>query len=123
MGVEDLDAMVLTQPDADHVAGLVEALELFAVERVYLNGGKSDSQTFGNFMVGVEAESATVTAVSKGDIIPLGNLELNVVHPGELSGDSNVDSLVLLLDSAEVEVLLTGDAEISRQSLRYKDAK
>jgi competence protein ComEC len=111
MGIEDLDAIALTHPDADHVAGLVEVLEMFPVERIYLNGGGSNSQTFGNFMVGVEAEGATVITVTRGDTIPLGGLTLKVLHPGELSGDSNGDSMVLLLDCAEVEVLLTGDAE------------
>jgi beta-lactamase superfamily II metal-dependent hydrolase len=111
MGIKDLDAIALTHPDADHVAGLVEVLEMFPVERVYLNGGDSDSQTFGNFMAGVEIEGATVATVSRGDTIPLGGLTLSVVHPGELSGDSNEDSMVLLLDCSNVEVLLTGDAE------------
>ena len=111
MGIQDLDAIALTHPDADHVAGFVEVLEMFPVERVYLNGGESDSQTFGNFMASVEAEGATVATVSRGDTISLGGLTLSVVHPGELSGDSNEDSLVLLLDCSDVEVLLTGDAE------------
>ena len=84
---------------------------MFPVERISINGGDSDSQTFGNFMAGVEAEGAAVATVSRGDTIPLGGLTLNVVHPGELSGDSNEDSVVLLLDCAEVETLLTGDAE------------
>ena len=29
MGIKDLDAITLTPPDADHVAGLVEVLEMF----------------------------------------------------------------------------------------------
>ena len=111
MGIEDLDAIALTHPDADHVAGLVEVLEMFPVERIYLNGGESDSQTFGNFMAGVEAEGATVATVTRGDTIPLGDLNLKVLHPGELSGESNHDSMVLLFDCRDVEVLLTGDAE------------
>ena len=111
MGIKDMVGIALTHPDADHVAGLVEVLEMFPVERISLNGGDSDSQTFGNFMAGVEAEGAAVATVSRGDTIPLGGLTLNVVHPGELSGDSNEDSVVLLLDCAEVETLLTGDAE------------
>jgi beta-lactamase superfamily II metal-dependent hydrolase len=111
MGIEDLDAIALTHPDADHVAGLVEVLEMFPIERIYLNGGESESQTFGNFMAGVDAEGATVTTVTRGDTMHLGGLTLKVVHPGKLSGDSNEDSMVLLLDCAEVEVLLTGDAE------------
>ena len=41
MGIKDLDAIALTHPDADHVAGLVEVLEMFLVERIYLNGGNN----------------------------------------------------------------------------------
>ena len=111
MGIKDMVGIALTHPDADHVAGLVEVLEMFPVERISLNRGDSDSQTFGNFMAGVEAEGAAVATVSRGDTIPLGGLTLNVVHPGELSGDSNEDSVALLLDCAEVETPLTGDAE------------
>ena len=41
MGIKDLDAITLTHPDADHVAGLVEVLEMFLVEHIYLNGGNN----------------------------------------------------------------------------------
>ena len=108
LGVFDLDAIVATHPDADHIAGLVEVLELFSVERIYLNGGQSRSQTFVNFMVSVYAEGAEVVMVTLGDTIPLGELLLRVLHPWISTGDSNADSMVLLLDCGEIEVLLTG---------------
>ena len=111
LGITDLDAIAMTHPDADHIAGLVEVLEMFQVERIYLNGGEKGTQTFASFMAAVGAEGAVVTTVSRGDTIPLGNLTLQVLHPGTLTGNSNVDSMVLLIDCGEVEVLLTGDAE------------
>ena len=111
LGITDLDAIAMTHPDADHIAGLVEVLDMFQIERIYLNGGVSGTQTFANFMAAVNAEGAEVTTVSRGDAIPLGNLTLQVLHPGTLTGNSNVDSMVLLIDCDEVEVLLTGDAE------------
>ena len=111
MGVTDLDAIAATHPDADHIAGLVEVLKMYDIEDIYLNGGSSDTQIFGDFMAGVDGEGAEVRMVSRGDVISLGPLELTVVHPGELIGDSNVDSMVLLLDCGEVEVLLAADAE------------
>ena len=116
MGVTDLDAIAATHADADHIAGLVEVLKMYEIEDIYLNGGSSDTQTFGNFMAGVDAEGAVVRVVSRGDVISLGPLEIVVVHPGELTGDSNVDSMVLLLDCGEVEVLVTGDAEKASES-------
>ena len=115
LGVTDLDAIAMTHPDADHIAGLVEVLELYEIERIYLNGGESGTQTFARFMAGVNAEGADVLTVGRGAVISLGGLVLEVLHPGVLSRDTNRDSMVLLLDCGEVEVLLTGDAEVQSE--------
>ena len=84
--VFDLDAIVATHPDADHIAGLVEVLELFSVARIYLNGGQSRSQTFVNFMASVYAEGAEVVIVTLGDTIPLGGLLLRGSAPLDSHG-------------------------------------
>jgi beta-lactamase superfamily II metal-dependent hydrolase len=111
LGIEDLDAIAMTHPDADHIAGLVEALELYRIERVYLNGGETDTKTYENLVSGIEGEGAQVSTFSRGDVIPLGDLNIQVLHPGELTGDSNIDSMVLLVSCGQVEVLLMADAE------------
>jgi beta-lactamase superfamily II metal-dependent hydrolase len=111
LGVTDLDAIAMTHPDADHIAGLIEALDLYPIERIYLNGGDSDSQTFEKFIADSRSEGALIATVSRGDKIELGAITMSVLHPGPLSGDSNVDSMVLLLDCGDVEVLLMADAE------------
>ncbi|MSQ06681.1 MAG: MBL fold metallo-hydrolase [Dehalococcoidia bacterium] len=111
LGVKDLDAVAMTHPDADHIGGLPEVLELYPIERIYLNGGASDTQTFGELTAGIAAEAATVTTVARGDVIPLGGLQVQVLHPGALSDDSNEDSMVLLVSCGGVSLLLTGDAE------------
>jgi beta-lactamase superfamily II metal-dependent hydrolase len=114
LGIEDLDAIAMTHPDADHIAGLVEALALYRIERVYLNGGETDTKTYENLVSGIEGEGAQVSTVSRGDnnnVIPLGDLNIRVLHPGELTGDSNVDSMVLLVSCGQVEALLMADAE------------
>ena len=39
LGIQDIDAIAATHPDADHIAGLTEVLAMYKVENVYLNGG------------------------------------------------------------------------------------
>ena len=113
LGVTDLDAILATHADADHLAGLVAVLEEdYQIERIYWNGQTSDTKTFESFMDLWDAEGAEVLVVSRGDTISLGELTIRVLHPGDLSGDRNVDSIVLLVGCGTVDVLLTGDAEI-----------
>ncbi len=111
LGVDDLDALLATHADADHVAGLAAILEDYDVERIYWNGVPSDTDTFENFMALSEDEAAELKVIARGDVITLGDLKIRVLHPAELTGDSNVDSIVVLVQCGPVEVLLTGDAE------------
>ena len=118
LGIQDIDAIAATHPDADHIAGLTEVLAMYKVENVYLNGGQSSTATHADFLDAVEQEGAIVSTLQMNDTFNLGGMVIKVLHPYQLTGDSNVDSLVLQLGCGDVQVLLTGDAEIeSEQSM------
>ncbi len=112
LGITDLDAVLATHADSDHISGLVEVFDLFQIERFYWNGQVHDTLAFQNLMTAAQTEGSVITVSTRGDTIPLGNLSLQVLHPSTLSGDSNVDSIVVLLSCGTVAILLTGDAEI-----------
>ena len=118
LGIQDIDAIAATHPDADHIAGLTEVLTMYKVENVYLNGGQSSTATHADFLDAVEREGAIVSTLRMNDTFNLGDMVIKVLHPYQLTGDSNVDSLVLQLGCGDVQVLLTGDSEIaSEQSM------
>ena len=118
LGIQDIDAIAATHPDADHIAGLTEVLAMYKVENIYLNGGQSSTATHADFLDAVEQEGAIVSTLQMNDTFNLGGMVIKVLHPYQLTGDSNVDSLVLQLGCGDVQVLLTGDSEIeSEQSM------
>ena len=112
LNIKDLDAIAATHPDADHIAGLIEVLGMYDVERIFLNGGQSSSKTFATFSDLVRREGAAVSVLQRNNTIQLGDMSIEVIHPAGLTGDSNADSLVLQLGCGDVIVLLMGDSEI-----------
>jgi len=116
LGITNVDVVLATHPDADHIAGLVEAFDLFTVERFYWNGQTHTTQTFGNLKRAWESEGSVITVSKTGDTIPLGNLNLQVLHPSSLATDKNVNSIVVSLTCGSVDVLFTGDAEVPSEA-------
>ena len=106
-----LEVMVATHPHADHIGGLIGVLDAFEVDEVWLNGDASTSQTYSQFMYEVKSEGAQVYEARRGDAIQVGELVFNVLHPVNLSGTTNNNSIVLSLHYGEVDFLFTGDAE------------
>lgn len=120
-GVEELDGLVATHPDADHIGGLPDVLDAFPVSKVYVSGDASKATTtFNTFLRAVEREvrqeGAQVLEVRAGTRVDWGGAEVVALSPppeveGGLFGDSNEDSVALLLTFGAARVLLPGDAE------------
>jgi len=109
--VPDIDLLVATHPDADHIGGLDEVLEQYDVLEVWTNGATSGTQAYQDFAGAVGMEGAVERQIRRGYSTQYGGVTLTVLHPAEpLTGDTNGDSVVLRLSCGSVDVLLTGDA-------------
>ena len=106
-----LEVMVATHPHADHIGGLIEVLNAFEVDEIWLNGDTSTSRTYSQFISAVNSEGAEVHVARRGDTIHAGNLTFNVLNPVSLSGTTNDNSIVLSLSYGQVDFLFEGDAE------------
>ncbi len=115
-GVEELDGMVATHPDADHIGGLPDVLDAFKVSAVYISGDTTGTTTYNTFLRAVQEEGARVFEARAGARLDWGGTDVAVVAPppdsdGGLFSDSNENSVSLLLTFGEARVLLPGDAE------------
>lgn len=116
-GVGELDGFVATHPDADHIGGSSDVFDAFPVSEVYLSGeDDKGTTTFNTFLRAVREEGAEVFEVRAGVEMNWGGTDVAVLSPppegeGGLFGESNENSVSLLLTFEEARVLLTGDAE------------
>ncbi|MFC1983148.1 lamin tail domain-containing protein, partial [Chloroflexota bacterium] len=112
----NIEIVVATHPHADHIGGLIGVFGSFEVDQVWLNGDTSPSQTYSEFMSAVYSEGAQIYEARRGDIISAGNLYFDVLHPTNLSGSTNNNSVVLSLNYGQIDFLFTGDAEQEAES-------
>ena len=117
LGVTRLDIMVATNPDADHIGGLIDVLKSIPVSRVVLSGDINTTITFEDFMDAAEASGAEAQAVRRGDVLRLGSVPIEVLHPREqLYPDRNNTSVVLRVQHGVVSFLLAGDIESAAEN-------
>ncbi len=114
---KDIDLVVMTHSDADHVTGLIEVLERYDVENIVYSNIIRKSALYNAWQEAVAKEGVDIIEPAAGQIVDLGNeVALTILHPAKsLDGVAkekvNNDSVVLMLKYGQTTVLLTGDIE------------
>lgn len=124
-GVRNLTAVFLTHPHLDHYGGLIQVLEEFPVNYFFTTGVESRAQSYLKLLEIIEYLEIDYRTVHRGDMIRIGEIIIDVLHPREdfLVGSFNNLSLVFEVDLQGLKILLTGDiereteAEMVRQNL------
>lgn len=112
-GISRIDAVILSHPHADHVAGLKMVLEKYDVGAVYDAVAPSTSPVYADLLRVVERKGIEYREMRAGDELAFGELTLAVFSPGEslVPDDVNANSIVLVSSYQGMDVLLAGDAE------------
>ena len=110
-GIDHLDYIVATHPDADHIGGLAGALNYAAVDVALSPVLDNEIETFQNFKKYLGKQNLSITISEAGDTYALGNAEVQVLGPREIVHEDNNNSIVLKVIHGNNSFLLTGDAE------------
>ncbi|MBI4286874.1 MAG: MBL fold metallo-hydrolase [Chloroflexi bacterium] len=110
--VKEIEALVGTNPDADHIGGLIEVLDSVPVRNVWISGQENTTQTFEDFVDAIARSKAAVHRARRGDRFNLGGIQVDVLHPVDpfFPGRNN-NSVVLKLKFGDVSFLFAGDVE------------
>ena len=111
-GVEELEGIVVSNPDADHIGGFLDVFDAFEVEMVYVSGDPKGTLTYNAFLRGVREEGSEVEEVRTGYRMDWGGVRAEVIAPppGELFSETNDNSVAILLSYGAGRVLFAGDA-------------
>ena len=115
-GVRDLDGIIVSNPDADHIGGFLDVFDAFPVETVFLSGDPKGTLTFNTFLRAAREEGSDTEVVRAGMLLDWGGVQADVIAPptdaeGGLFSETNDNSVGILLTYGTARILLAGDAE------------
>jgi competence protein ComEC len=111
-GLSEIDYVLATHADADHIDGLNDVLRNFRVRGALVARRPANDPEFATFAQTLSHTNTPAETIQAGDIIQFGDVQVTVLWPsagGETS--ANNDSIVLRLQFGERSILLTGDIE------------
>jgi beta-lactamase superfamily II metal-dependent hydrolase len=111
-GIDKIDWMISTHPDADHIGGMDEILESSVVLNFAETETPCDTDTcIALDNVAEEEEGMLQHQVYSGFVFEGLDLQWEVINPNRdlIFEDKNDDSIVIKLTYGEVEILFTGD--------------
>jgi len=114
LGVNKLDIVVATHPDADHIGGLIPVLQSIDIGQFYDSGKVHTSQTFEEMLTLIDTKNIPYHVPTTGENIAFDDdLTVKVLNANEHATDNNDASIVLKIVYGNVSFLLTGDAGIA----------
>ncbi len=131
--ITEIDYLLVTHYDSDHIGGLDEVFEYTAVEKVYLptiGEGKVDTVAYADLLTAIENENCEVIESKMGtqilstdtdnqfrllwlspDADDLAEMGSEASTPDSL--DKNNISPIMLLEYQDKQIVLTGDANVT----------
>ncbi|WP_077624339.1 ComEC/Rec2 family competence protein [Sediminibacillus massiliensis] len=116
-GIKELDLVISTHPDIDHIGGLIQVLDTFKVKELIDSGKIYTTATYFEYLDRIRKNDIPVKLVKPSDNIPLDpSLDITVLNSPSGFKSNNASSLALSLHYKEVDFLLMADVEKKQES-------
>jgi competence protein ComEC len=121
---KNIDAVVITNPDADHIGGLMDILKNYKVGRVFESGTLTDSKTYQSLRDEMRRQNIPDILVKRGMRFDMGGgVIIDILFPDRdvSSWATNDGSVVARLSYGKTSIMLTGDAPIKTEQIILKE--
>ena len=116
LGIDEIDLMIATHPDADHIGGLDEIIAVMPVHHVLDNGQQhpDNTKTYRDHLNAIESIDRTI--ISEDTLWVVNDeTEIEIIVPYDdgdgFRRDLNANSVLVKISHGGTSVLLTGDCE------------
>jgi competence protein ComEC len=109
----DIDTLLVSNPDKDHIAGFINVLENYTVHQVIEPGTLKDTDIYKKLEQDIIAEPAQRILARRGMVFDLGSgALLTILYPDKDVSDQspNEGSIIARLTYGSTSVMFTGDA-------------
>lgn len=115
-GINNIDYMIATHPDADHIGGLSGALNYAKVGKCYSPVTSHDTKTFNSLLKYLGKQNITLSIPKAGEAFELGGALVELIGPIYPSSDTNNNSIVVKVTYGKKSFIFMGDAEEEEES-------
>ncbi|MFA6193317.1 MAG: ComEC/Rec2 family competence protein [Parcubacteria group bacterium] len=111
----EIEVVIATHPDRDHIGGLVDVAKNYKIGKVLTTGAEKDTVVFKEWKDIREYDRIETLEAILGDEVEMDGAKLKIVSPNSAvdpaTGDANNKSVVARLDWGNNSFLFTGDIE------------
>lgn len=124
---KNIDVVVATHGDADHVTGLIPVLAKYQVTHIIMSPIKSATGIFKELEKAIDKEATNVHVAKRGDVIDFGDgVVAHILYPSaNFHGnekDTNDASVSMVITYGDESILLTGDLPSKYEGELISDA-
>lgn len=116
LGVRQIDVVLFTHPDEDHIGGGDMILREFTVGQIILPPADSEEPSYSRLLDAAAASGAALCVGQAGTSFALGEATVTLLGPLAAYDDANNASIVTRIDYGATAVLLMGDAEAEAEA-------
>ena len=116
-GIKQLDCMIITHFDQDHVGGAARIINNFPVARILQSNSPKDSEEYEKYVKAVKTAGIEPETVRENLTFVIDGVSYTVNPPKKSqynSDSSNNSSLIISVENGQNRLLFTGDAEDER---------